>query len=127
MQSYEEIVQEIRKYKKSQDIVILGSAGWPYLFSDTEINISLANYIMYADISKNGKIVKFERPKSLISDHKKLMEKKPNYIFWISKELIDNYENTENLKVYEDSGHLLSKGNFYVAKKINDELLSCGF
>ena len=36
-------------------------------------------------------------------------------------------KNTENLRVYEDSGHLLSKGNFYVAKKINDELLSCGF
>ena len=36
-------------------------------------------------------------------------------------------KNTENLRVYEDSGHLLSKGNFYVAKKINNELLSCGF
>lgn len=125
VQSYEEIVQEIRKYKKSQDIVILGSAGWPYLFSDTEINISLANYIMYADISKNGKITKFERPKPLISDHKKLMKKKPNYIFWISKELIDNYENTENLipstyldELIEKSEQISLQGKFYKYKII---------
>lgn len=121
--NYGEIVNEINNLKDSQDIIILGSAGWPYLLSGAKLKISLANYTMYSDIMNDGKRAIFDRPKALIADHNNLMKRETDFIFWVEKSLINNFENSTGLvpsiylrELLEKSTKIKLQGNFYKYK-----------
>lgn len=121
--SYDKIVDDLNNYNSNQEIFILGSAGWPYLFANIKIDKSLANYMLYSDVLTEGERVRFNLPKYVIEDHKKLLNKDNNFIFWIEKSLVNNFENSKGLvpsiylrELLEKSTKIKLQGNFYKYK-----------
>ena len=121
--SYDKLVYDLNNYNTNQEIFILGSAGWPYLLSNIKIDKSLANYMLYADALNEGARVRFNLPKYVIEDHRKLLNKENNFIFWIEKSLIKNLENNEGIvpskylnELLENSEMVSDLGNFYKFK-----------
>ena len=121
IQSYSEIRKELNsKYKNISSKKVLWIEWWSFGREINQIESNLFKNKNFEDRKEYYSIIR-KSIKILKDEYDKIGKVCINDI---SKTAL---KNTENLRVYEDSGHLLSKGNFYVAKKINDELLSCGF
>ena len=81
--------------------------------------------MLYADALNEGARVRFNLPKYVIEDHRKLLNKENNFIFWIEKSLIKNLENNEGIvpskylnELLENSEMVSDLGNFYKFKII---------